>query len=234
MLGHKLKHTKIEVVRDYDRALPQLTVRGSELNQVWTNLLDNAIDALGDARRRSRSARALDGACVAGRRRRRRARHPGGGPAARLRARSSRPRRSGSGTGLGPRHRAPRSSRSATAARSASTPARAARRSTCGCRWRAPRAERRRRAPALSACFPTSSRRPAVAVFVELGDRDSQRLGEARDRRRARVLVGPLDLAQVLGMDVRREGERLLRQLPLAPQVPDRSGQREQLRRGLR
>jgi signal transduction histidine kinase len=35
-------------VRDYDRSLPKLSVRGSELNQVWTNLLDNAIDALGD------------------------------------------------------------------------------------------------------------------------------------------------------------------------------------------
>lgn len=47
MLGHKLTHTEIDVVRDYDRELPKLTVRGSELNQVWTNLLDNAIDALG-------------------------------------------------------------------------------------------------------------------------------------------------------------------------------------------
>jgi signal transduction histidine kinase len=47
VLGHKLKHTEIELVRDYDRTLPKLTVRGSELNQVWTNLLDNAIDALG-------------------------------------------------------------------------------------------------------------------------------------------------------------------------------------------
>jgi signal transduction histidine kinase len=46
VLGHKLKHTGIDVVRDYDRDLPKLTVRGSELNQVWTNLLDNAIDAL--------------------------------------------------------------------------------------------------------------------------------------------------------------------------------------------
>jgi signal transduction histidine kinase len=46
VLGHKLKHTSIELVRDYDRSLPKLTVRGSELNQVWTNLLDNAIDAL--------------------------------------------------------------------------------------------------------------------------------------------------------------------------------------------
>jgi signal transduction histidine kinase len=48
VLGHKLKHTEIAVVRDYDRTLPRLTVRGSELNQVWTNLLDNAIDALGE------------------------------------------------------------------------------------------------------------------------------------------------------------------------------------------
>jgi signal transduction histidine kinase len=48
VLGFKLKQTTIEVVRDYDRTLPELTVRGSELNQVWTNLLDNAIDALGD------------------------------------------------------------------------------------------------------------------------------------------------------------------------------------------
>ncbi len=48
VLGHKLKHTEIKVERDYDRALPKMTVRGSELNQVWTNLLDNAIDALGN------------------------------------------------------------------------------------------------------------------------------------------------------------------------------------------
>jgi signal transduction histidine kinase len=48
VLGYKLKHTEIALVREYDRALPKLTVRGSELNQVWTNLLDNAIDALGE------------------------------------------------------------------------------------------------------------------------------------------------------------------------------------------
>jgi signal transduction histidine kinase len=48
VLGHKLKHTLIDVVRDYDRSLPKLTVRGSELNQVWTNLIHNAIQALGE------------------------------------------------------------------------------------------------------------------------------------------------------------------------------------------
>jgi signal transduction histidine kinase len=49
VLGHRLKHTEIEVVREYDKSLPKLTARGSELNQVWTNLLDNAIDALGES-----------------------------------------------------------------------------------------------------------------------------------------------------------------------------------------
>jgi signal transduction histidine kinase len=48
VLGHKLKHTGIRIERDYDRSLPKLTLLGSELNQVWTNLLDNAIDALGE------------------------------------------------------------------------------------------------------------------------------------------------------------------------------------------
>ncbi len=48
MLKHKLKHTAIKVERDYDKSLPKLTMHGSELNQVWTNLLDNAIGALGE------------------------------------------------------------------------------------------------------------------------------------------------------------------------------------------
>jgi nitrogen-specific signal transduction histidine kinase len=49
VLGHKLKHTSIEIERNYDKSLPKLTLRGSELNQVWTNLLANAIEALGDS-----------------------------------------------------------------------------------------------------------------------------------------------------------------------------------------
>ena len=47
VMGHKLKHTQIEVRKDYEDDLPRLGVRGSELNQVWTNLIDNAVDALG-------------------------------------------------------------------------------------------------------------------------------------------------------------------------------------------
>ncbi len=63
LLGHKLKHTSIEVRRDYDRDLPTLTVHGSELNQVWTNLLDNAIDALGEQGTITITTR-RDGPCV--------------------------------------------------------------------------------------------------------------------------------------------------------------------------
>ena len=48
ILGYKLKHTRIAVERDYADDLPRVCVYGSELNQVWTNLLDNAIDALGE------------------------------------------------------------------------------------------------------------------------------------------------------------------------------------------
>jgi signal transduction histidine kinase len=48
ILKHKLKGKSLEVVREYDHTLPKLTVRGSELNQVWTNLIHNAIQALSE------------------------------------------------------------------------------------------------------------------------------------------------------------------------------------------
>jgi signal transduction histidine kinase len=51
------------VVKDFDRGLPQLTVRGSELNQVWTNLIDNAIDAMGESGTLTIST-VRDGPCV--------------------------------------------------------------------------------------------------------------------------------------------------------------------------
>ena len=44
MLGYKLK--KVEVIRAFDRSAPRITAYGGELNQVWTNLIDNAIDAM--------------------------------------------------------------------------------------------------------------------------------------------------------------------------------------------
>lgn len=39
----------LEVVREYQDDLPEIVAHGSELNQVWTNLLDNAIDAVKEA-----------------------------------------------------------------------------------------------------------------------------------------------------------------------------------------
>ncbi|MBE9170886.1 cyclic nucleotide-binding domain-containing protein [Pleurocapsales cyanobacterium LEGE 06147] len=48
MLGHKLKQHGVVVTREYERQLPLLDAYGSELNQVWTNLIDNAIDSLSE------------------------------------------------------------------------------------------------------------------------------------------------------------------------------------------
>ncbi len=45
ILQFKWKHG-VEVVRDYAPHLPCITAYGSELNQVWTNIIDNALDAL--------------------------------------------------------------------------------------------------------------------------------------------------------------------------------------------
>ena len=45
ILGHKLSN--VTVTRDFDRTLPRLCAYGGELNQVWTNLIDNAIYAVG-------------------------------------------------------------------------------------------------------------------------------------------------------------------------------------------
>jgi signal transduction histidine kinase len=42
----KYKFEDIEVERHFDESLPRITAHGSELNQVWTNLIDNAIDAV--------------------------------------------------------------------------------------------------------------------------------------------------------------------------------------------
>ena len=46
ILNHKLKHG-VAVQRDYQRVPFLVNSFGSELNQVWTNLIDNAIDAMG-------------------------------------------------------------------------------------------------------------------------------------------------------------------------------------------
>jgi signal transduction histidine kinase len=46
MLSHKFKHG-IQLVKEYDRSLPKIRARPGELNQVWTNIIVNAVDAMG-------------------------------------------------------------------------------------------------------------------------------------------------------------------------------------------
>lgn len=46
MLRHKIKLKQIQVVDDLDEKLPLAHVAVGELNQVWTNTIDNAIDAM--------------------------------------------------------------------------------------------------------------------------------------------------------------------------------------------
>jgi len=46
LLGYKLKKG-VKVVRDYDRSLPEICAQAGELNQVWTNLIANAVEAMG-------------------------------------------------------------------------------------------------------------------------------------------------------------------------------------------
>ncbi|NUQ98964.1 MAG: cyclic nucleotide-binding domain-containing protein [Streptomyces sp.] len=45
MLSGKIG-SRIEVVKDYDRTLPKIPAYPAELNQVWTNLIDNAVHAI--------------------------------------------------------------------------------------------------------------------------------------------------------------------------------------------
>jgi signal transduction histidine kinase len=45
ILRHKLKST-INLVRDYAENVPRIEAYAGELNQVWTNIIDNALDAL--------------------------------------------------------------------------------------------------------------------------------------------------------------------------------------------
>jgi signal transduction histidine kinase len=46
ILGHKLREKEIVLEKDFDSTLPPLQSECTGLNQIWTNLLDNAIDAV--------------------------------------------------------------------------------------------------------------------------------------------------------------------------------------------
>jgi signal transduction histidine kinase len=45
MFQHQLKHG-VQVSREFAKDLPRIRANGSALNQVWTNLIDNALDAM--------------------------------------------------------------------------------------------------------------------------------------------------------------------------------------------
>lgn len=46
MLNYKMRKGNIQVVENFDLKLPQVKALAGELNQVWTNIIDNAIDAM--------------------------------------------------------------------------------------------------------------------------------------------------------------------------------------------
>jgi signal transduction histidine kinase len=48
MLQHKLKKADITIIQEYDSGLHHVSAIGNELNQVWTNIIDNAIDGIGN------------------------------------------------------------------------------------------------------------------------------------------------------------------------------------------
>jgi signal transduction histidine kinase len=62
MLGPKL--TGIRVVKDFDRTVPQVPGFPAELNQVWTNLIDNAKDAMAGSGTLTLRTRTEDGRVV--------------------------------------------------------------------------------------------------------------------------------------------------------------------------
>jgi len=60
ILGHRLRQG-VTVIRDYDINVPLISAHGGELNQIWTNLIDNAIDAMnGNGELRIRTKLNLD------------------------------------------------------------------------------------------------------------------------------------------------------------------------------
>jgi signal transduction histidine kinase len=63
ILGHKLG-TGVMVVRDYDAAVPPVDAFAGELNQVWANVIDNAVDAMDGSGTLRISTRALPDAVV--------------------------------------------------------------------------------------------------------------------------------------------------------------------------
>lgn len=53
MLAYKFTKGNVELVEDYDTSLPKIRVFVGEMNQVWTNIIDKALDAM-EANKRGR------------------------------------------------------------------------------------------------------------------------------------------------------------------------------------
>lgn len=66
ILNHKLRKKAIKVVREYDDGTSNVPAYPGELNQVWTNLIDNAIDAMDEGGTLTIST-AREGECVCAR-----------------------------------------------------------------------------------------------------------------------------------------------------------------------
>jgi len=62
MLGHRLRD--VTVVREYGTDVPMIEAYAGELNQVWTNLIDNAVDAMGESGTLRVATRVEDGEVV--------------------------------------------------------------------------------------------------------------------------------------------------------------------------
>jgi signal transduction histidine kinase len=62
MLGHRLRG--VTVVREYGTDVPMIEAYAGELNQVWTNLIDNAVDAMGESGTLRVATRVEDGEVV--------------------------------------------------------------------------------------------------------------------------------------------------------------------------
>jgi signal transduction histidine kinase len=65
MLSAKISKAGVTVVRDYDRTLPPIPAYAGELNQVWTNIIDNAVDAMSSSAAGTLTVRtSREGDCV--------------------------------------------------------------------------------------------------------------------------------------------------------------------------
>lgn len=64
MLNHKSKQKQVNIELDIPKDLPEFCGYVSELNQVWTNLLDNAIDAVDEGGKVAVEARSKNGSIV--------------------------------------------------------------------------------------------------------------------------------------------------------------------------